>query len=460
MIDYNQKALEPIAQEVAESHNLNTNDLVQYLDWQILEEEYYAYWNSAKDLFKNRLDHYDDVRDEFDAACDQAKAEISLDLLDSEKTDKETEMDRKTFDDHVKVLTDIYMKARIESILMQGKQIAPQNAIYGDDSFSLLVEAALLKATNQQYVVRKITDPMDKKIVESFDQSTPLKKALSYVYHLSNNFYVEPNEEQYFTGEKLFWGIKNEAIRKDEDASAEAIFKADLRAFLVFIIHKESFRCAERNSLEEKSNKNKDGFISESAELSAFYQRRDADADAIIDRLVPIFQRYIKNDKFVNLIDAASEIEQLGDDAVTLLTESILGYEYERNGEKYLQMGTGELMLNQQLYVQVQPYDRYAGYDYDKGEAKPSQQVTKYRFDLAIRMRDSCRKIDPGFEENPRFANVMRAFGVIADYVIPKEAREGLAEYAQEIATVRAKDGETAAIQRIENDLAEAKGAR
>jgi hypothetical protein len=459
MIDFNQKALEPIAQEVAESHNLNANDVVQYLDWKIIEKEYYAYWNSAKDLFKNRLDHYDDVRDEFDAACDQAKAEISPDLSDSEKTDKETEMDRKIFDDHVKLLTDIYIKARIESILMQGKQIAPQDAIYGDDSFSLLVEAALLKATNQRYVVRKITDPMAQKIVKSFDQSTPLKKALSYVCYLSNNFYVEPNEEQYFTGERLFWGIKNKKIRKDEDASAEAIFKADLRSFVSHLIHKDSFRQFERNSLEKPCMDN-DGNFTPSDELQEFNEKCDTDIETIIDQLVPIFKDHIQDGKFVDLVGAAEKIENLGDDAVTLLTESILGYEYERNGEKYLQMGTGELMLNQQLYVQVQPYDRYADYDYDKGEAEPSQQVTKYRFDLAIRMRDSCQKIDPGFEENPRFANVMRAFGVIADYVIPKKDREALAEYAQEVAAVRAEHGEDVAMEKIEGDLAKVRTAR
>jgi hypothetical protein len=459
MIDYNRTDIELLMAEVLSAHQLDASEGLSDAEWQTLEEEYYAYWNSAKDLFKNRLDHYDDVRDEFDEACDQAKAEISPDLSDSEKTDKETEMDRKIFDDHVKILSDIYIKAIIESILMQGKQIAPQDAIYGDDSFSLLVEAALLKATNQLHVIRKITDPMNKKIVESFDQSTPLKKALSYVYHLSNNFYVEPNEEQYFTGERLFCGIKNKKIRKDEDASAEAIFKADLRSFVSHLIHKDSFRQFERNSLEETCMDN-DGNFTPSAELQEFNEKCDTDIETIIDQLVPIFKDHIQDGKFVDLVGAAEKIENLGDDAVTLLTESILGYESERNDEHYFQMGTGELMLNQQLYVQVQPYDRDADYDYDKGEAEPSQQVTKYRFDLAVRMRDSCQKIDPGFEENPRFANVMRAFGVIADYVIPKKDREALAEYAQEVAAVRAEHGEDVAMEKMKGDLAKARANR
>jgi hypothetical protein len=75
-------------------------------------------------------------------------------------------------------------------------------------------------------------------------------------------------------------------------------------------------------------------------------------------------------------------------------------------------------------------------------------------------MRDSCRKIDPDFEENPRFANVMRAFGVIADYVIPKEGREALAKYAQEVAVVRAEHGEDAAMEKMEGDLAKARTNR
>jgi hypothetical protein len=458
MIDYNRTDIELLMAEVLSAHQLDASEGLSDAEWQTLEEEYYAYWNSAKDLFKNRLDHYDDVRDEFDAACDQAKAEISPDLSGSEKTDKEIEVERKISDDHVKLLTDIYVRARIESLLMQSKKIAPKDAIYGDDSFALLVEAALLKTTNQLHVIRKITHPMAEQIVQGFDQSTPLKKALSYVYHLSNNFYVEPNEEQYFTGERLFWGIQDEDARKIQDITPEEIFQADLSSFVSDLICKDSFRRFERNSLEETCMDN-DGNFTPSAKLQEFNEKCDTDIETIIDQLVPIFKDHIQDGKFVDLVAAAEKIENLDDDAVTLLTESILGYEYERNGEKYLPMGTGELMLNRQLHVQVQPYDR-SNYDSDKGEAKPSQQVTKYRFDLAIRMRDSCRKIDPGFEENPRFANVMRAFGVIADYVIPKEAREGLAEYAQEIATVRAKDGETAAIQRIENDLAEAKGAR
>lgn len=459
MIDYNRTDIELLMAEVLSAHQLDASGGLSDAEWQTLEKAYYGYWNSAKDLFRNRLDHYDNVRDEFDAACDQAKVEISPDLSGSEKTDKEIEVERKISDDHVKLLTDIYVRARIESLLMQSEKIAPKDAIYGDDSFALSVEAALLKTTNQLYVIRQITHPMAEQIVQGFDQSTPLKKALSYVYHLSNNFYVQPTEEQHFTGERLFWGIQDEDARKIQAITPEEIFQADLSSFVSHLICKDSFRRFERNSLEETCMDN-DGNFTPSAKLQEFNEKCDTDIQTIIDQIFSIFKDHIQDGKFLDLVGAAEKIENLGDDAVTLLTESILGYEHERNGKQYFQPATGELMLNQQLYVQVQPYDRYADYDYDKGKAEPSPQVTKYRFDLAIRMRNSCQKIDPDFEKNPRFANVMRAFGVIADYVIPKEAREPLAEYAQEVAAVRAEHGEDVAMEKMKGDLAKAKGAR
>jgi hypothetical protein len=314
-----------------------------------------------------------------------------------------------------------------------------------------MVETALLKATNQQHVIRRLTEPMADEIVSGFDRSTPLIEALEYIQYLSNNFHVDPVDERHFTGERLFWGIKDDEARENEDTTPEELFKKDLRAFICHIVMTDSFRRGERNDIEQSCFDDEE--YVDSAKYRSFNEECDAQIEQIVDKLCPIFEGYIKNKAFVDLKDAASEIESLGAEASALLTESILGYEGERHGERFFQPGTGEITLNSQLYSLVQPIDESRGYT-DMGDS-PSAQVTKYRFELAARMRQACERFDPNFESNPKFANVLRAFGVVAELVIPAEHRDGLGKYAEEIEKIRARDGEEAAMLKIKKDIDE-----
>jgi hypothetical protein len=448
MIDYNRTDIELLMAEVLSAHQLDASEGLSDAEWQTLEKAYYGYWQSASDIHSMSIKIYPSVANKHNLACKISIDDIPSDLEGFKRIDLENSKRREVFDEFVKTLTDRYMKAAIESFFIQRNRVNLERELFQKDSFALIVQASLLKSENECHVMRQLTEQPAKDFIRNLNDTTPITKALDFIAQLSNGFYVDPVDEKYFTGEKLFWGIKNEAIRKDEDASAEAIFKADLRAFLVFIIHKESFRCAERNSLEEKSDKNKDGFISESAEFSAFYQRRDADADAIIDRLVPIFQRYIKNDKFVNLIDAASEIEQLGDDAAILLTNSVLGYRFTRNGTEWIDSGIGKKALDMQLSTIIKPK-----------EAKVSP-ITKYRSDIIRKTQEICKKVYPNYKTDPAFHNVMCAFSTVARLIIdsaPEDVRKTLDGLTDEIRKIGDRDGEKAAKQyvatRIENEL-------
>jgi hypothetical protein len=419
------------------------------VNWSQIESEFGGFEQSSRELYRLQLEHYPETREEYDGARDQAIGVISPDSSASEGIEPSLQFEREFFADRVSSLTGSHVRARIEGQLIENQLIDQESSAFQHDSFAQMVETALLKATNQQHVIRRLTEPMAAEIVSGFDRSTPLTEALEYIQYLSNKFHVDPVDERHFTGERLFWGMKDDGARELAEVAPEELFKKDLREFLCHVVMTDSFRRVERNELEQFC------FIDDehvdSAEYRAFTKECDAQIEQIIDQLCPIFGRHIENKAFVDLKGAASEIESLGAEASVLLTESILGYEGERHGERFFQPGTGAITLNSQLYSLVQPIDESRGYT-DMGD-RPSDQVTRYRFELAARMRQACERFDPDFESNPKFANVLRAFGVVAELVIPAEHRDGLREYAEEIAEIRARDGEEAAKLRMQEDI-------
>lgn len=464
MIDFNKDHIQSLTREVATAHQLDTIQGLSEAELDTIETEYYGFWQSASDIYDMSIRIYPTVADEFDNAYESSIANIPSELTGSERIDFENEKRREVFDGVVQTIADRYLRARIESFFIQANKVSIDSAKFQKESFALLVQASLLKLENESHITRQLSAQPAKDFIDALDDTTPLIKALDFIAELSNGFHVDPYDEQFFTGERLFWGIKDKNIREDKKASKKRIFSADLFAFLSHIIDKDAFRHAERNTLQISVGTDADGFRLESDELSEFYERRDKDADAIIKKLVPIFRKHIKKKKFVDLPKAASEIEKLGEEAARLFTDSVLGYRYTQDGRDWIPEGIGKLTLNTQLYAIFNPKgdDFYSSDD----ESRPSPSVTKYRFDMFNRMRAACEKVHPDYKTDPAFNNVMCAFGTVAKLILdsaPEGVRGAYEDLSAEMREIGEREGEAAAKQhvaeRIEAIVAEQKVA-